>query len=156
MPPHPWIVRLISFSVRFMSVDGVGEDLVTLIPAVATALTVEAERDALEVDSSVFLDKLVSLVDRLSQNPHIHGLVLPVPVGEHTAEVRGTSPLRVGIDTAAVVLRVNEFLLHALIIARLWPHTRGWGLFLVALSACPIRGRGRRRISRSWDSFGLS
>jgi hypothetical protein len=50
----------------------------------------------------------------------------------------------------------SAVLFHALIIARVQHYARGWGLFLVVVSACPIRGRGRRRSSRCWDSFGLS
>ena len=65
------------------------------------------------------------------------------------ALLRGFALLSLPVGVALLVL-------HACIIAPLWPHARGWRLFLVALSACPIRGRGRRRISRSWDSFGLS
>jgi len=41
-----------------------------------------------------------------------------------------------------------DFVLHALIITPIQHYARGLGLFLVALSACPIRGRGRRKSSR--------
>jgi hypothetical protein len=90
---------------------------VSTIPTVATALTVQTALDALEVDASVFLDKLVSLIGRLSHDPNIDLLVLPIVGSEHTTEVSGTSPLGVVIATAAAVLSVVELLFHACIIS---------------------------------------
>ena len=90
------------------------------IPAVAAAITIKTLFHPIEVHASVFLGKHISLSSRLSHDPNIDHLILPIPVREHPTEISRSSPLRIIVATTAAVLRVNEFL-HAPIITRYQP-----------------------------------
>ena len=76
--------------------------------------------------------QIVGFVVVLGHDPDVHSF--------HTTETFRAIPLGLDVEACAVVL-VVDVSFHACIIAPIQHYARGLGLFIVLVSACPIRGR---------------